>query len=423
MVEVRMPKMGDGMVEGTILRWLKHEGEQVASNETIAEIETDKANVEMPSEDAGVLSRIVVQEGQTVPVGAVIAYIGGAPAGPAPTNGAGVTAVARTSQPSSSSVPQTSNPLSALPTPQGEGPTEERVKASPLARKMAQEQGVDLAMVRGTGGGVGRVVQRDVEEYLKNRAPQPPQVLVSPAAAAAPSATASPALEGVDEDVSKMRKAIARRTVQSKQTIPHFYLVAAIEMDPAMGLLAQMNAGAESGAKITINDLIVKACAVALTRFPDVNVSWTPDDKVRRYSQVNIGVAVGTDAGLTIPVVVDCGSKTLRQISADARALINKARSGSLTPQEMSGGTFSVSNLGMFGIEEFMAIINPPESAMLAVGAAAKEVVVDDAGAFVARQRMRVTLSCDHRTVDGVLGARFLQELKRILESPFTLVA
>lgn len=233
---------------------------------------------------------------------------------------------------------------------------------------------------------------------------------------------ATPALEGQDADLSRMRKAIARRTVLSKQTIPHFYLVLPIEMDRAIDLLAEMNAQ-NPEQKITINDLIIKACAVALAKFPEVNVSFTPDEKLRRYSTINIGFGVGTDEALYMPVIPDCGSKTLRQISAEARALVGKARAGKLTPQEMSGGTFSISNLGMFGIEEFAAIINPPESAILAVGAAMPEVVVAEDGSFVARRRMRVTLSCDHRAVDGLRGAKFLQELKRLLESPLNLLA
>jgi len=435
MAEVRMPKMGDGMEEGTLLRWIKKEGDSIAVNDEIAEIETDKANVPVPAEDAGTLTKIVVQEGQTVPVGAVIAYIGEPGEG---GNGAGKSSASngvksgqQTSTPSSDAVKigeagsasqeagapvQGRSEEKAAPSV---GPEAERVKASPLARKMAEEKGIDLAQVRGTGGGVGRIVQRDVEDFLKQRGTSPPGL---PAAAQPMAATAAPSLEGEDQDVSRMRKAIARRTVQSKQTIPHFYLVMPVEMDRAMDMLAQMNAQAPDQ-KVTVNDLIVKACAMALTRFPEVNVSWTPDDKVRRYRQINIGVAVGTDNGLTIPVVADCGSKTLRQISSEAKGLIKKARDGQLTPQEMSGGTFSVSNLGMFGVEEFLAIINPPESAILAVGAVSKEVAVGENGGFEVRQRMRATLSCDHRTVDGLLGAKFLAEVKRLLESPLNLLA
>lgn len=426
MPEVRMPKMGDGMEEGTILRWIKHEGDPVAVEEPIAEIETDKANVEIPAEDAGILTRIVVGEGETVPVGTVIAYIGE----PSPAAGNG-----REARPAG-------GPAAAPPRPEGapggpapeieakpaaaRGPEAERVKASPLARKIAREMGVDLALLSGSGPG-GRIVERDVLAYAEKAgiAAKPPAVRESEAApeVAKPlAAPAAPSLAGQDIDISRMRKTIARRTLQSKQTIPHFYLVLPIEMDKAMNLLDEINAE-NPEQKITVNDLIVKACAVALQKFPEVNVSFTPDEKIRRYAQINIGIAVGTDEGLTVPVISDCASKTLRQISAEAKVLIGKARSGTLTPQEMSGGTFSVSNLGMFGVEEFAAIINPPESAILAVGAVMPEVVVAEDGSFVARRRMRVTLSCDHRTVDGLLGAKFLQELKRLLEHPLSLLA
>jgi pyruvate dehydrogenase E2 component (dihydrolipoamide acetyltransferase) len=431
MAEVRMPKMGDGMEEGTLLRWIKKEGDTIAVNDEIAEIETDKANVPVPAEDAGTLTKIVVQEGQTVPVGAVIAYIG--EAGSSATSASnGAKSAQPTSTPSADpvktgeagSASQEAGTTSSLPKASeaapAVGPEAERVKASPLARKMAEEQGIDLAQIKGTGGGVGRIVQRDVEAFLKQRGSSPVGLPSAPSAPLA--ATAAPTLAGEDQDVGRMRVAIARRTVQSKQTVPHFYLVMPVEMDRAMALLAQMNEQAPDQ-KVTVNDLIVKACAVALATFPEVNVSWTPENKIRRYPQINIGVAVGTDNGLTIPVVNDCGSKTLRRISAEAKGLIKKARDGQLTPQEMSGGTFSVSNLGMFGVEEFLAIINPPESAILAVGTVAKEVAVGDGGSFEARQRMRVTLSCDHRTVDGLLGARFLAEVKRLLEAPLNLLA
>jgi pyruvate dehydrogenase E2 component (dihydrolipoamide acetyltransferase) len=436
MAEIRMPKMGDGMEEGTLLRWLKKEGDRIEKNESIAEIETDKANVEMPAEDTGILTQIVVQEGQTVPVGAVLAHVGAtagaapsAPSAPSATNGNG--SAARPEATSSQEPASRAEPESAEKASQGEahpssgqgsaGPARERLKASPLARKMAEEAGIDLAQVTGSGPG-GRIVERDIAALKSRQAagtslPSAPTMpSQSPAAPSAPSAS------GQDVEISKMRKRIAKVTVQSKQTVPHFYLVVPIEMDRALQLLDEMNAQ-NPGEKITVNDLIVKACAVTLQRVPEVNVSFTPEEKIRRYASINIGVAVVTEQGLAIPVVPDCGSKTLRQISADAKSLIGRARGGTITPQEMSGGTFSISNLGMFGIEEFMAIINPPEAAMLAVGAAAKEVVVAEDGSFEARSRMRVSLSCDHRAVDGALGARFLQELKRLLESPLNLLA
>jgi len=421
MAEIRMPKMGDTMEEGTILRWLKREGDQVAADEPIAEIETDKANVEMTAEEAGTLTKIVVPEGQTVPVGAVIAQIGVAGEGAAKE----APAAAEPAREARPPAQESSRPAQQERT--AAGPAAERVKASPLARKKARQLGIDLALIQGSGPG-GRIVERDVAAFHERHgaglpaAPAMPPGPPEPAAPARVPVTAAPTLEGQDYDLSRMRRAIARITTQSKQTIPHFYLVMPVEMESALGLLESMNAGAGE-ARITINDLVVKASAVALAKFPDVNVSFTPEEKVRRYQAINIGVAVGTNEGLTIPVIMDCGSRTLRQISAEARALIAKARGGTLSPQEMSGATFTVSNLGMFGVEEFAAIISPPQSAILAVGAVLPEAVPGRDGGVEVRRRMRVTLSCDHRTVDGLLGARFLQEVRRLLESPYELVS
>jgi pyruvate dehydrogenase E2 component (dihydrolipoamide acetyltransferase) len=221
-----------------------------------------------------------------------------------------------------------------------------------------------------------------------------------------------------------MRRAIARRTVQSKQTVPHFYLTMPVEMDGALAFLASINSEvAPGGDKITINDLIVRACSQGLSAYPDVNASYTSDERLRRNGQVSIGIAVGTEEGLTIPVMANCGSMSLRAISKEARRLIERARAGQLQPPEMAGGSMTVSNLGMFGIEEFGAIINPPESVILAVGAITPEAVVVADGSIASRRRMRMTLSCDHRVVDGVLGARFLQEIRRLLEHPFELVS
>jgi pyruvate dehydrogenase E2 component (dihydrolipoamide acetyltransferase) len=436
MIEIRMPKMGDGMEEGTILRWLKHEGDAIAVNEEIAEIETDKANVPIPAEDAGILAQVVVEEGRTVPVGTVIAYIH--PPGTVPPDNGMPDRVA-TGEAGST----TPDAYDVIPETDIHPPVvvHEPLKVSPIARRMAEEMGLDLSQITGTGGGVGRITKRDVMAYLAAQkesnasvspvrkaeprpqvAPAPPVAAPTPAAAPPLATPAAPTQPGEDTDISRMRRTIARRTVQSKQTIPHFYLVMPVEMDRAMRLLSDLNADTPDQ-KITINDLIVKACAVALTKYPQVNVSYTPEEKIRRYPAINIGIAVGTDDGLTVPVIPDCGSKSLRQISAEAKTLISKARGGTLTPQEMSGGTFSVSNLGMFGVEEFAAIINPPESAILAVGAVLPEVMARADGGYETRQRMRITLSCDHRTVDGLLGAKFLQEVRRLLENPFSLLA
>ena len=429
MAEVRMPKMGDGMEEGTLLRWLKREGDSVTVNESIAEIETDEANVEMPAEESGTLTKIIVQEGQTVPVGAVLAHIGAVsgnggkatasdavPPSSQPTKVPGSTGDGNGGSPGA----KAQDVAESTPPTRSTGPSAERVKASPLARKMAGELGIDLAQISGTGPG-GRVVERDVKNFHPGgTAPKMPSLPeAAPVAKAAP---AAPSLAGRDTDLSKMRKAIARRTVQSKQTIPHIYLTRPVEMDRGMALLDELNRPTPDN-KVTVNDLIIKACAVALTKFPDVNVSYTPEDRIRHYGTVNIGFAVGTNEGLYIPVITDCGNKTLKEISAETKTFAGKARAGTLSPQEMSGGTFSISNLGMFGIEEFGAVINPPESAILAVGAVLREAVVGEDGSIRAARRMRVTLSCDHRSVDGLLGARFLQELARLLENPHELLA
>ncbi len=396
MSAMRMPKMGDGMEEGTILQWLKKEGDNVVTEEPVAEVETDKANVEIPAEESGVLTKIVVKAGETVPVGAVIAYIG-----EITEDGA-----ASKSQPKQTIVKAK---------PIGDRLVEgERVKASPLARRRAKEMGIDLVGITGSGPG-GRIVERDV------RAVQLQSVAAATTTHVTLAAPVAPSLQGTDTEVSRMRRAIARRTVQSKQTVPHFYLITVVEMDRAVQLLEELNE-MEPNQKLTVNDLIVQSCALALAEFPDVNASFTPDDRIRRYEAINIGIAVGTENGLTIPVISDCGNKTLRQIADAAKELIRKARSGALKPEEFSGGTFSISNLGMFGIEEFSAIINPPESAILAVGAIVKEAVPDESDRISIKKRMRITLSCDHRVVDGVLGARFLNAIKRYLEKPAHLI-
>ncbi|HZT41386.1 MAG TPA: dihydrolipoamide acetyltransferase family protein [Chthonomonadaceae bacterium] len=444
MAELRMPKMGDGMVEGTILSWLKKEGDPVKEGESVAEIETDKANVEIPSEESGVLAKIVVTEGQTVPVGAVIAQVEAA--GAAARGGNGRSAGAPVAEPNrptpeqkipdqepvlsgegakvareESTLPPTETPPAPV---QARGPEAERIKASPLARRMAQEMGIDLARLQGSGPG-GRIVERDITAYQAaaptERRPAAPTLPAAPSEVKTPTPAPSPSTQEIKP--SKMREAIARRTVQSKQTAPHFYVTMVVEMDRALAMLKEMNADAADG-KITVNDLILKACAVALEKMPQVNATWTPEGTIRQYAEKNIGFAVGIEEGLIIPVVRDCQSKTLRQISAEAKALIAKARGNQLKPEEYSGGTFSISNLGMMGVDEFIAIINPPEAAILAIGGIVRQPVVQgDSDEITIRSQMKVTLSSDHRVVDGVMAARFLQEVKRALETPFSLVA
>jgi len=414
MAEFRMPKMGDGMEEGTINAWLKQEGQQVMSGEPIAEVETDKANVEISAYETGVLTKILVQVGQTVPVGEVIAVIGSATAG----NGA-QSAVTPAAEKSNGQSPAPVAQLAAESAPSAappavEAPSTERIKSSPLARRMANELSIDLARVTGTGPG-GRIVERDIKAFQEKQSAGD-AVPTSPISAGPP-----PAMPAQEIKPSKMREAIARRTVLSKQSIPHFYVTMIVEMDSAMALLKGLNADAES--KITVNDLIVKACAGALGRVPEVNSTWTAEGTVRRFAEAHIGVAVGIDEGLIIPVIRDCQAKTLRQISAEAKSLIGKARGNQLTPAEYSGGTFSVSNLGMMGVDEFIAIINPPEAAILAIGAIVREPVVKENDEIVIRSRMKITISADHRVCDGVIAARFVQEVKKALEAPFSLLS
>jgi pyruvate dehydrogenase E2 component (dihydrolipoamide acetyltransferase) len=427
-----MPKMGDGMEEGTINRWLKHEGDSVAVGEVIAEIETDKASVEITAYDAGIITKIVVPEGGSVPVGEVIAIIGG----PTASNGAIPTA-----KPAAPSTPPTSQEKVAKPAADAPvvefsaGSESERVKASPLARRIAHERGIDLARVHGTGPG-GRVVERDVIAFQPAAVSSPLPLVVPQLTAAGtlgkgegkadppPAAGALGKGEGdVEIKPSRMREAIARRVVLSKQTVPHFYVTMVVGMDKAAALLKELNADAADG-KITVNDLIVKACSAALAKVPAVNATWTPEGTIKRFAEAHIGVAVGIDEGLIIPVIRNCESKTLRQISREARELIGRARVNQLKPEEYSGGTFSVSNLGMMGIDEFSAIINPPEAAILAIGGMVREpVVADGSDEITIRTNMKITISADHRLLDGVIAAHFVQEVKKALEAPYTLLA
>lgn len=418
MAEIRMPKMGDGMEEGTIVTWLIKAGDTVKRDDPIAEIESDKANVEITTYEAGVVSQIVVQEGETVAVGAVIAIVG---EGSAPAvNGAKATSEAKPAPAVEAAAPPAAE---SKPEPVAEPiaePQGERVKSSPLARSMAKALGIDIARVTGTGPN-GRIVERDVTEFQKKLASAPAAPSIGAPPAAKP--TAAPALTGSETKISKMRAAIANRTVTSKTTIPHFYVTMVVEMDRAQKLLKDLNADPELG-KVTVNDLIVKACAIALAKVPAVNATWTPENTIRQYAEAHIGVAVGIDDGLIIPVVRDCQAKTLRQISAEAKSLIGKARNGQLTPAEFSGGTFSVSNLGMMGVDEFIAIINPPEAAILAIGGIVRTPVVKgDSDDLVIRSLMKITLSADHRLLDGVVAAKFLQEVKKVLEAPFSLLS
>ena len=431
--KVLMPKLSDAMETGKVIKWLKKEGDAIKGGDVIAEIETDKANVEIEAFGSGVLRKIVVGEGGQVPVGDMIGVIAdpaddiGAVATAAPAAPAPATPSAPAPLPameSYRSVPATTTvvPMSATPVPAAG--RDGRVKASPLARKVAAQSGVDLRLLQGTGPG-GRIVRRDVE--AASASPRPaaaPAAAVRPAAAAA----AAPAFvipartdaEFEDRALSPMRATIAKRMPLAKAPVPHFYVTSDVSMDRAWALRAELN-GLEGQPRISVTDMVIKACALALMRNPGVNAQLQ-GQSLRIFHRAHIGVAVALDEGLITPVLRDCDAKPLSRIAVEARDLAERARGGKLRAQEFSGATFSVSNLGMYDVEEFSAIINPPEGAILAVGAVMEKPVVENGQIRVGR-RMKMTISCDHRVMDGAMGARFLQDVKRLLEEPLRLLA
>jgi pyruvate dehydrogenase E2 component (dihydrolipoamide acetyltransferase) len=412
---IRMPRMSDTMEEGNIVSWLKNEGDKVDIGETIAEVETDKATMELDSYAEGVILHIAVKEGP-VPINGVIAVIG--------QKGEDWKALLEGSN--GASKPEAPAPPAAAetpakepaPAPVAEAPsepkTDDRIKASPLARSIAQEAGIDLSKLKGSGDH-GRIVKRDVEEAL-TEAPVSKGQSVIPV----PSATTTGAEQGPYEDkpVSQMRKTIARRLSQSKFSAPHFYLTIEADMEKAIAIRKQINE--ISPVKISFNDLVVKAAAASLRQHPAVNASWL-EDRIRYNQDINIGVAVAVDDGLLVPVVRHADRKTLSQVNTEVKDFAEKAKQRKLQPEEMQGNTFTISNLGMFGIEEFTAIINPPDACILAVGTIVEKPVVKN-GEITIGQRMKMTLSCDHRVVDGATGARFLETLKAILEDPIRLI-
>jgi len=404
---ITMPKMSDTMQEGTISTWLKKVGDVIKSGEIIAEVETDKATMELESYEDGTLLYIGVAAGDSIPVDGVIAVIG--------EKGADFDTLLKAHQSGDSSEPEAvaESPAAKEATP---APTEnsssapvatssgDRVKASPLAKKMAEEKGFDISKVNGSGEG-GRIVKRDVENFV-------------PAAAASPVATSSAPTLGQEsfheEKVSQMRKVIAKRLAESKFGAPHFYLTMEINMDKAIEARKSMNEVAP--VKISFNDMVIKASAVALRQHPKVNSSWL-GDKIRYNDHIHIGMAVAVEEGLLVPVIRFADSLSLSQISNQAKSLGGKAKNKELQPKDWEGNTFTISNLGMFGIDEFTAIINPPDACILAVGGIKETVIVKD-GQMQIGNIMKVTLSCDHRVVDGAVGSAFLLTLKSLLEDP-----
>jgi pyruvate dehydrogenase E2 component (dihydrolipoamide acetyltransferase) len=418
---VVMPKLSDTMEEGKILRWLKKEGDKVETGQTLAEVETDKATVEMEAYTNGTIRKLIAQEGDTIPIGAIIAVIGSpdedisALVEGAAGGRAGTPAPAATPPTPAPSAPARTPPAPArttsaparatrAPAPQPEGAPEEGrgLRASPLALRMAADAGIDVGTLQGTGP-QGRIIKRDIEAALEQAK--------APAAAAAP--PAPPAGEVQEVELSSMRRTIAKRLVQSKAPVPHFYLTVDVRMERAWEAYQALRA---ENYPVSLNDVIVKATASALRRHPEINASFA-GDRVRQFTRVHIGMAVAIEDGLITPVIRDADTKSLLDIAQETRELAERARARRLQPQEYTGGTFSISNLGMLGIEEFSAIINPPEAAILAVGAV-REVPVADGGQVKVGRRMKLTLSVDHRVADGAQGARFLQTLTRMLENP-----
>lgn len=443
---VLMPKMGFAMQEGKILRWLKQEGDRIERGEPLAEIETEKVNIEIEAFDSGTLLKIVAPEGATVPVGEVIAVLGEpgesveaalraagaeAAAGQREAVGAGegaeATPAAAAAGAAVAHIEPESHPELHAPAAveQPAGPPAEaegKLKVSPLARRVAQELGINLAEVQGTGPG-GRITREDVEAYAAQRR----AAAAAPPAVAAPAAPPRPAPPPVaagpvtvqEQPLSRMRQTIARRMSESKGPVPHFYITSEIEMTEALRARQAANALLDDAQKLSINDLVLKAVALALRKFPNLNAAYA-GDRVQLFSEINIGMAVAIEGGLLVPVIRNCDQKSLPQIAQEAKDLASRARSGQIRPEEFEGGTFTVSNLGMYDVESFVAIINPPQAGILAVGSVLRRPAVKD-DQIIITDLMKVTLSADHRVTDGAEGARFLQEVKRLLQNPMSL--
>lgn len=419
-VVINMPKLGFDMAEGTLVRWVVREGEQIAKGAILAEIETDKATVEVESTHGGVVARHLVAEGDVVPVNLPIAVIadpgeqvdyaallGEAPEAKAPKAPEAV-------------VQETPAAVTAPEMPEAfEEGLPEGVKASPLARKMAQEKGINLRLVKGSGPG-GRIVKKDIEAFKPKLVPP---VSPEPAAAPIPAPVYYPA--GVQAEtqavpLNRLRAAIGRRMTEAKQQVPHFYVTHEYDMEPLMALRAQVNGLLPENEKTSVNDYLIKAVALCLEEYPNLNASFN-GDAIIRHGQINVGVAVAVEGGLLTVVCRDTNLKPVRLISNEVRAMVARAREGKVRPDDIEGSTFSVSNLGMFDVEHFIAIINPPEAAILAVGSV-REVPVVKNGQIVPGLRMKATLSVDHRVSDGAEAARFLQSLEKYIQEPMRLM-
>lgn len=409
-INIEMPKLSDTMTEGTVVRWLKKEGEEVEIGDIIAEIETDKATMEMEAFDEGILSKISIPEGGKAPVGSAIAILledGEAEDPPTPSAESAPAASVNTPPAAAkaleSAAATVNKSKASIPTP-ADG---ERLKASPLAKKIAESEGVDLSTVSGTGPG-GRIIKADVVAAPPTPSPSPSPVAISPVA------------EGTDQivELSSMRKIIAERLLTSKVSIPHFYLHLEVDAAPLMALRKQINAQSEAshGNKYSVNDFVVKALINASVAVPEANASFNGDHIVQ-FARVGISVAIAVDDGLVTPVVKNAEQKSLLAISKEIKEMAIRARDKKLAPNEFDGGTVTISNLGAWGVESFDAIVNPPQAVILSVGGIIEKPVVKD-GEVVPGLRMNLGVSCDHRVVDGAVGAKFLGEIKRLLENP-----
>lgn len=455
--KVVMAQLSPTMEEGKLVEWKVKEGDEVSQGDVLAEVETDKANMDIEAMTGGTVRALLISEGDVVEVGALIGVLGdpdedvselvdGAKPSVAgedeedaeadeteeadETDGAGEGEESEEAEEEADAADETAE---AEPgdeaaeetdagTPIRDQAGSGRVKVSPLARRMAEDAGVDIARIEGSGPG-GRVVKNDVQAVIDAGGPEPEEAAETPDRAAAPTAALRPArLEDERIEASQMRKTIAKRLVQSIGPVPHFFLTTEIDMGRALDLRQALNERlSESGVKVGVNDLLVKVAAEALARHPEINASWD-EDAIQRHGSADIGIAVAVPEGLITPVVREADRKGLAQIATEASDLIERARNRKLKPDEYTGATFSISNLGMFGIDEFTAIINPPEAAILAVGQTVERPVVED-GQVVVRRRMRVTMSCDHRVIDGATGAAFLQTYRAMLENPLELVS
>ncbi len=415
--KVHMEALSPTMEEGRLVKWTKREGDAVKTGETIAEVETDKAVMELVARADGQLIKVVAAEGSTVPVGNVVAYIG-APGEKVDGAGSQESGAGAAKPAPAAAVPKAApapapvrTPTAPTPAPVSAPADATRVKASPLARRIAMDAGVDLKLVQGSGPG-GRVIKRDIEGGVAQ----------AQAAAAPPpsSRLPTPGVPYDDVPLTQIRKTIAKRLATSLGPIPHFFLTTDVDMERATEARGALNQQLGDQGKVSFNDIVIKAVALALTKHRACN-AWFQDDHIRYWNEVHIGVAVAVDDGLITPVVRNADLKSLAQIGAEARDLAQKARSRRLKPDEYTGATFSVSNLGMFDIDEFTAVINPPEAGIVAVGSIVPKAV-PDGDRVVVRRRLRLTMSCDHRVIDGATGAQFLRTLKQMLENPLAML-